>query len=125
VEARGREVLRADAQPKTTHSALNGWTKPENAAQQHFDILARDRVSGDWLIIELKRAKATPDAVLQTTDYLLALTQRDDFVHGRLEAVLIAERFPQLVRDLADDEGVELWRIEWPLVLSRVMKAGD
>ena len=71
VEARGREVLRADAQPKTTHSALNGWTKPENAAQQHFHILARDRVSGDWLIIELKRAKATPDAVLQTTDYRL------------------------------------------------------
>lgn len=92
---------------------------------RRIDILARDRVSGDWLIVELKRAEATPDAVLQTSDYLLALAQRDDFAHGRLEAVLIAERFSQRVLDLADDEGVDLWRIEWPLVLSRVTKEGN
>ncbi len=87
---------------------------------RRIDILARHRVTGGWLVLELKRAEATPDAVLQTASYLLALAQRDDFDHGRLDGVLIAERFPQSVRKLADDEGIDLYQIGWPLSLKKI-----
>ena len=40
---------------------------------RRIDILARDRLTGDWLIVELKRAEASVAAVRQVEDYLLAL----------------------------------------------------
>ena len=86
---------------------------------RRIDILARDRVTGDWLVIELKRAEANLAAVRQVTGYLLALGRRDDFAHGRLEGVLVAERISPSVRKLAEAEGVEAYEITWPLNLTR------
>lgn len=82
---------------------------------RRIDILARDRVTGDWLVIELKRAEAHPSAVRQVADYLLALGRRDDFAHGRLEGVLVAERLPPNVRKTTLAEGILGYEITWPL----------
>ncbi len=87
---------------------------------RRIDILARDRSTGDWLIIELKRAEARPEAVEQVADYLLALGKRDDFANGELKGVLVAERIPPSVRSLAENEGITAYEIRWPMTLTRV-----
>lgn len=68
---------------------------------RRIDILARDRVSGNWLVIELKRAEAKVEAVHQVESYLLAFGRRDDFAFGRIDGVLIAERIPTAVKTAA------------------------
>lgn len=84
---------------------------------RRIDILARDRLTGDWLVIELKRAEAKADAVHQVTDYLRALGKQDRFAHGRLDGVLVAERIPAIVRQLAKEEAISAYEITWPLNL--------
>ena len=88
---------------------------------RRIDILARDRMTGDWLIIELKRAEAKPEAVRQVADYLLALGKQDKFAHGRLDGVLVAERITSAVRTLAKVEGVAAYEVSWPLNLVRAV----
>lgn len=87
---------------------------------RRIDILARGRGTGDWLIIEIKRAEAKPEAVTQVAEYLLALGKRDEFSHGRLNGILVAERIPASVSALAEVEGVETYEIDWPLNLRRI-----
>lgn len=87
---------------------------------RRIDILARDRATGDWLIIELKRAEARVEAVQQVEDYLLALGRRDDFAFGKLNGVLIAERIPPKVRTAASHAEIAAYEILWPLRLERV-----
>ncbi|MFD0980433.1 endonuclease NucS domain-containing protein [Tropicimonas aquimaris] len=87
---------------------------------RRIDILARDRQTGDWLVIELKRAEASVDAVQQVSQYLRALGQRDDFADGGLTGLLVAERAPTAVRDEAVNEGILVYEARWPLNLTRV-----
>ncbi|WP_394198549.1 endonuclease NucS domain-containing protein [Litoreibacter albidus] len=87
---------------------------------RRIDILARDRQTGDWLIIELKRAEASTEAVHQVTSYRMALALRDDFACGRLDCALVAERSSPCARELAGSEGVAVYEAEWPLTLRRV-----
>lgn len=87
---------------------------------RRIDILAKNRLTGDWLIIELKRAEASVDAIQQVCDYRLALGRRDDFAFGRIDAVLVAERIPQAVRNAAKDEGIAAFEASWPMTLRRV-----
>jgi hypothetical protein len=87
---------------------------------RRIDILARHRATGDLLILELKRAEATPDAVRQAASYRHALAQRPDLAPGRLSCALIAERFPPTVRTLAATQSVALWQISWPMLLRPV-----
>lgn len=87
---------------------------------RRIDILARDRATGDWLIIELKRAEANIAAVHQVSEYLLALGKRDDFSHGRLDGVLIAERISSAVRVAAANEGVTAYEASWPFTFIQV-----
>lgn len=89
-------------------------------ASRRIDILARDPSTGDWLVIEIKRAEAKPEAVEQVAEYLLALRKRDDFAHGRLGGILIAERIPLSVRSLAESKGIAAYEIGWPMDLKRV-----
>ena len=56
----------------------------------------------------------------QVADYLLALGKRDDFVYGKLDGVLVAERIPTSVRSLAKAEGITAYEIGWPMQLTRV-----
>jgi len=87
---------------------------------RRIDILARDRVNGDWLVIELKRAEAKTGAVHQVSDYLLALGRMDRFAHGQLNGVLIAERIPGDVRSIARSENIDMYEVSWPLKLKQV-----
>lgn len=115
-----------------TNWALTPWAERYEVVQDEFpvdggltsrriDILARDKRTGDWLIIELKRAEASVAAVHQVADYLLALGRRDDFSPGRLDGVLVAERVPLSVRAVAENEGVAVYEARWPLALERVV----
>lgn len=87
---------------------------------RRIDVLAQDPQSGDWLVIEIKRAEANADAVRQVEDYLLALGQKDEFAFGKLEGVLIAERISATVREAAQRAGIAAYEIEWPVTLRRV-----
>lgn len=84
---------------------------------RRIDILARDKTSGDWLIIELKRAEAPVAAVEQVTDYLLALGKQDAFAQGRLDGVIVAERIPPAVLAAARNAGVTAYEAKWPFSL--------
>ncbi|SLN19338.1 hypothetical protein PSA7680_00697 [Pseudoruegeria aquimaris] len=119
------------------HTLLSGWAQTPWAdryrdvrdefpvdgghTSRRIDILARDRHSGDTLVIELKRAEATPDAVRQVAGYLRALGRRDDFANGALSGVLVAERISESARALARAEGIEAYEIAWPMQLTRVV----
>ena len=114
-----------------TNWANTPWGKQYSIVQDEFpvdggltsrriDILAHNFRSGDWLIIELKRAEASIAAVQQVARYLRALGQRDDFANGRLSGALVAERVPHPVRVAAEHEGVEVYEARWPLALTRV-----
>ncbi|WP_099593021.1 endonuclease NucS domain-containing protein [Paramylibacter kogurei] len=87
---------------------------------RRIDILARNRASGDRLIIELKRAEANIAAVHQVSEHLLALGKRDDFAHGRLDGVLVAERISPAVRECAANEGVSAYEANWPFEFIQV-----
>lgn len=82
--------------------------------------MARDRQTGDWLIIELKRAEAPIEAVHQVTGYRMALELRDDFAFGRLDCAPVAERSSPAAREFAGSEGVAVYEAEWLLTLRRV-----
>ncbi|WPZ26230.1 endonuclease NucS [Sulfitobacter pontiacus] len=114
-----------------TNWEQTSWAKRYDVVQDEFpvdggltsrriDILARDRQTGDWLIIELKRAEASPEAVHQVTGYRRALALRDDFAFGRLDCALVAERSSLAAREVAGSEGVAVYEAEWPHTLRRV-----
>jgi hypothetical protein len=88
---------------------------------RRIDILAKDPRSGDWLVIEIKRAAANLDAVRQVEEYLLALGQKDVFAFGRLGGALIAERIPEIVREAALQAGIIAYEIDWPSSLRQVV----
>lgn len=81
---------------------------------RRIDILARDRISGDWLIIELKRAEASMAAVKQVVGYLRLLGKQDAFAQGRLEGAIVAERIPSAVLAAAEYEGLSAYEAKWP-----------
>ena len=87
---------------------------------RRIDVLARVPQTGDWLVIEIKRAEANSDAVRQVEDYLLALGQKDEFASGRLEGAVIAERISEAVRDAALHAGIAAYEIAWPATLRRI-----
>ena len=88
---------------------------------RRIDVLAQNPKSGDWLVVEIKRAEANLDAVRQVEEYLLALGQQDEFAFGKLAGVLIAERISVAVRDAALHSGISAYEIEWPFGLRQVV----
>ena len=87
---------------------------------RRIDILARDRRSGDWLVIEVKRAEAKIDAIRQIEAYILSLGRREDFVGGAITGALVAERVPPAVRKAAGSAGIAAYEASFPLALARV-----
>jgi len=118
------------------HKILENWAETPWAARydvvrseypvdggltsRRIDILARDRISGDWLIIELKRAEASIAAVQQVVGYLLALGKQEAFDQGRLDGVIVAERIPSDVLVAAENEGVTAYEAKWPFSVTLV-----
>lgn len=99
----------------------DGFPVDGGLTSRRIDILARDRTTGDWLVIELKRAEANIAAVHQVSEYMLALGKRDDFSHGRLDGVLVAERVSSAVRGVAANEGVSVYEASWPFTFVQVV----
>ncbi len=87
---------------------------------RRIDILARNPKNGDWLVIEVKRAEATIEAVRQIEGYMLTLARRDDFLGGAISGALVAERVPSDVRRAANSAGIEAYEVAYPLELERV-----
>jgi hypothetical protein len=87
---------------------------------RRIDILARTRSGGGHLVIEVKRAEASLEALRQIEDYLSALRRRDDFAFGPLRGALVAERIPLAVREAAGRIDVEAYEASYPLSLQRV-----
>lgn len=113
------------------HWSMTPWAEDCDIVQDEFpvdggltsrriDILARDRCNGDWLVIELKRAEASAAAVHQVVGYLGALARRDDFIHGRLHGVLVAERFSKAAIAAAEAENVALYEAQWPFTFRQM-----
>jgi hypothetical protein len=99
----------------------DGFPVDDGLTSRRIDILARDRTTGDWLVIELKRAEANIAAVHQVSEYMLALGKRDDFSHGRLDGVLVAERVSSAVRGVAANEGVSVYEASWPFTFVQMV----
>ena len=118
-----RSILqRWDETPLSELAALEGHEVPVDpgANPRRIDILGRNADTGDWLIVELKRAEADVEAIRQLRGYLAALEQRDDFRGGELLGVLVAERIPDAVKDAARNTGIVVYEISHPLTFHRV-----
>jgi hypothetical protein len=87
---------------------------------RRIDILARDPSTGNWLVIELKRAEAKLEALYQIESYMLKLSQRDDFLTGELSGVLVAERISEAVRATARKMGIVAYEVGFPSNIQRV-----
>ncbi len=87
---------------------------------RRIDVLATDTSSGDWLVVEIKRAEANMDALHQLEDYLLSLGKKDEFAFGEIVGALVAERVPQAVREAAGHAGISAYEVTWPLSFDRV-----
>lgn len=87
---------------------------------QRIDILAEYPITGEVLIVEIKRAQAGKDAVDQVLGYSRELGSQPDFVGKTLCRALVAERVPDQVKDYARKHGVWAYEVSWPLTLSRV-----
>ena len=87
---------------------------------RRIDILALDENSNSWLVIELKRASASMDALMQVQDYVLALPNIPAYANGDVLGVLIAERIPDDVRLAAKEMGISAFEIQFPLMFNKV-----
>ena len=87
---------------------------------RRIDILCRDRDSDDRLVVEIKRAEASLDAIRQIKGYLRALNRRTDFRGIPVAGALVAERIPLAVRKEAKRSGIFAYEVSYPVELERV-----
>ena len=87
---------------------------------RRIDILARGRRTKDWLVIELKRAEASLDAIRQLDGYLETLACKDGFSDHPSVGALVAERIPDHVRREAAARGIMAFEATWPADFNRV-----
>ncbi len=87
---------------------------------RRIDILAEHPITDEVLIVELKRAQASKDAVDQVLGYSRELGNQPDFVGRTLCRVFVAERVSDEVKDYARKHGVRAYEVSWPLALNRV-----
>ena len=87
---------------------------------RRIDILARDDQSGDYIVIEVKRAEVQLDAIVQLKDYVGGLSGRENFSGTDLHAVLVAERIPPKVIAAAEAAGIAAYEIAYPLTFRRL-----
>lgn len=85
-----------------------------------IDILAKHTTRNEYLIIEIKRAKATEAALKQISGYLGALKQREDMSTALFKGCLIAERIPRSLASSAGRLGFSSYEIVYPLKLTKV-----
>ena len=112
---------------------LCGWSKTPFGAQarvigdevpvdlgknpRRVDILARDIETGDYLVIEIKRAEAQSDAIDQLQGYIEGLAKRAEYGESTLRGILIAERVSPAVTKEARAAGIAAYEIEHPFAV--------
>ena len=108
--------------PFSEFASIEGSEVPaeDGPNPRRIDILARNAHTGDRLVVELKRAEAGVEAIHQLLGYLEALGQRDGFNDGQRRGVIVAERIPDAVKNLAKDAGVLAYQISYLLTFCRV-----
>ena len=111
-------------------AVLFGWSKTPFGAQarivgdevpvdsgknpRRVDILARDIETGDYLVIEIKRAEAQSDAIDQLQSYIEGMERRAEFGESTLRGILVAERVSPAVTEEARAAGITAYEIEHP-----------
>ena len=102
--------------PFGSRARVIGDEVPVDSGQnpRRVDILAMDTQSGDFLVIEIKRAEARADAIDQLLRYIEAMSRREEYREKRLNGVLIAERIPSAVNEKARAARITAYEIEYP-----------
>ncbi len=92
----------------------------EGPNPRRIDVLARNEFTRDWLVVEVKRAEASPDAVRQLQGYLDTLSMREPYRGGNLVGAIMAERVPDHVRALVRAAQMTAYEATHPLRLNRI-----
>ncbi|MDD9998324.1 MAG: endonuclease NucS [Rhodospirillaceae bacterium] len=86
---------------------------------RRVDILARNIVTDELIVIEIKRAEASLNAIDQLQSYIEGLQRRAEYGDTRLRGVLVAERIPPAVNDKARAAGITTYEIAYPFVFAK------
>ena len=81
-----------------------------------MDILAKETLTNDYLVIEIKRAEAQLDAIDQLQSYIEGMERRPEYGETRLRGILVAERIPPAVNEKARAAEITAYEIEYPFV---------
>ena len=85
-----------------------------------IDILAKHKHKEEYLVLELKRAAANIQAVTQVIANLKALKLNKEMASANLCGVLIAERIPTKVLNIAKEYRIDCYEISYPVVLNQL-----
>ena len=90
---------------------------PRNSARTNLGdrYSSKGKKRDEYLIIEIKRAKATEEALKQISGYLSALKKREDMSLALLKGCLIAERIPKNIVSFAGQLGFTSYEIMYLL----------
>lgn len=89
---------------------------------RRIDILARDNRTNDYIVIEIKRAEASLEAIEQLLGYVGGLSEREGYSHNQIYGALIAERIPDAVAKEARDVNISTFEIEYPFTFHEPIK---
>lgn len=108
--------------PFARSSRLIGAEIPLDSGRnsRRIDILALDESSNSWLVVELKRASASMEALTQIQDYVATLPNIPAYASGDVLGILIAERIPTDVRLAAKEMGIAAFEIKFPMIFTKV-----
>ena len=89
---------------------------------RRIDILARDRDSNDYIVLEIKRAEAKVVAIDQLIGYTYGLSKRDEYSHSEISGVLVAERKPPEVAESAQSANIATCEIDYPFTFRKITR---
>ena len=82
---------------------------------RRIDILARDNATQDYILLEIKRAEASLEAIEQLLGYMLGLSKREEYSQNQMYGVLIVERIPNEVLKEAKEALISTFEIDYPI----------
>jgi hypothetical protein len=91
------------------------------ANPKRIDLLAHDQAADHYFVIELKRATARLEALDQLIGYCSTLRTSPTYRSRPIAGVLIAERIPDEIKLMAQDQGLMAYEIEWPCDFKRIV----
>lgn len=95
----------------------------EGMNPRRIDVLAKDVLTEDYYLIEIKRAEAGLEAIKQIEGYIHGLSNRLEYANSGLHGVLIAERIPHVVVKEARAAGITTFEIDYPFTFRELTEA--